>query len=215
MDISLTLNDDAKISLEMQVINEHNWPERSLSYLCRSFDHLSSGDKYADIKPTIQISILDFTLFPKHPEFYATYKFLNVKNHTLYSDKLRLSVLDLTHIDLATEEDNAWQLDYWAALFKTKTWEDLKMLTEKNEFIQNAAETVYKLTQEEEIRLQCQAREDYYRNQRDIQHQMDTLKKQLEEQNKLLAEQNKINETLSKENQILKNQLKQYSSPYT
>ena len=30
------------------------------------------------------------------------------------SDKLRLSVLDLTHTDLATEEDKKYQLDYWA-----------------------------------------------------------------------------------------------------
>ena len=74
------------------------------------------------MKPAIQISILNFTFFPEFPEFYATYQLLNVKNHTLYSDKLRLSVLDLTRIDLATAEDKSWQLDYWASLFKTKTW---------------------------------------------------------------------------------------------
>ena len=44
-------------------------------------------------------------MFPEHPEFYATYKLLNVKSHMLYSDKLQLSVLDLTRIDLATTED--------------------------------------------------------------------------------------------------------------
>ena len=27
-----------------------------------------------------------------------------VKNHTVYSDKLRLSMVDLTYIDLATED---------------------------------------------------------------------------------------------------------------
>lgn len=37
------------------------------------------------------------------------------------------------------------------------------MLAQKNEYLQEASETVYKLTQEEEIRLQCEAREDYYR----------------------------------------------------
>lgn len=159
----------------MQVINEHNWPERSLSYLCRSFDNIKAGDEYSSVKPAIQISILDFTLFPAYPEFYSTYQFLNVKNHTLYSDKLRLSVLDLTHIDLATDEDKSWQLDYWAALFKTKTWEDLKMLAEKNEYIQKAVETVYELTQDEDIRRQCQAREDFIRNQQFQQHRMDEL----------------------------------------
>lgn len=111
LDIKISLNDSAVINLEMQVVNEHNWPDRSLSYLCRSFDHLSSGEGYQTTRPVIQIGLLNFSLFPEYPEFYSTYKFLNVKNHTLYSDKLRLSVLDLTRTDLAIEENKHYQLD--------------------------------------------------------------------------------------------------------
>ena len=111
LDIKVLLNDHTVLNLELQVINQHNWVERSLSYLCRNFDNLQSGDTYQNIRPVLQIGILNFTLFPEQPEFYATYKFLNVKNHTLYSDKLRLSVLDLTRTDLATEEDKLYQLD--------------------------------------------------------------------------------------------------------
>ena len=96
-------------------------------------------------------------------------------NYTIYSDKLRLSVLDLTHINLATEEDKQYQIDYWASLFKATTWEELKMLSEKNEFLAEATETIYKLSQEEMIRLQCEAREDYYRRERAIQRQMREL----------------------------------------
>lgn len=35
LDIKVLLDDRAIINLELQVINQHNWPERSLSYLCR------------------------------------------------------------------------------------------------------------------------------------------------------------------------------------
>ena len=107
-------------------------------------------------------------LLPKRPEFYATYKFLNVKNYTLYSDKRCLSVLDLTHINLATKENKQYQLDYWAAIFKSTTWEDLKMLAKGNEYIRQASETIYQLSQEEAIRQQWEARENYYRRQRGI-----------------------------------------------
>lgn len=103
LDVRVLMNNYTIINLEMQVINEYNWTDRSLCYLCRSFDNLNVGDKYISVKPVHQISFLDFTLFPEHPEFYATYKFLNIKNHTVYSDKLSLSVVDLTHINLATE----------------------------------------------------------------------------------------------------------------
>ena len=62
--------------------------------------------------PVIHIGFLDYTLFPDAPEFYATNMLLNVKNHRIYNDKFRLSVVDLTQIELATEEDKTYQIDY-------------------------------------------------------------------------------------------------------
>ena len=165
LDVRVLMNDHTYINLEMQVINEYNWIERSLCYLCRSFDNLERGQEYCEIKPSIQIGLLNFTLFSERPEFYATYQFLNVKNHMLYSDKLRLSVLDLTRIDLATGEDKAYHIDYWASLFKSTTWEEIKMLAQKDDTIKEASNTIYQLSQEEKIRLQCEAREDYYRRE--------------------------------------------------
>ncbi len=198
LDIRISLNDNNVINLELQVINQHNWVERSLSYLCRAFDSLLIGDSYLEVKPVTQIGLLNFTLFPEHPEFYATYQLLNVKDYSLYSDKLRLSVLDLTRIDLATEEDRSCQLDCWARFFKATTWEELHMLAQNNETIGEAASTVYKLTQEERIRMECEAREDYYRTQRDMQL---IMKRSTEKLEKLTAE----NEVLTNENEVLTN----------
>ena len=198
LDINVILNQHHIINLEMQVINLNNWQDRSLSYLARNFDHLKKGEDYQLAHPVIQIGLLDYTLFPEHPEFYSTYQFLNVKNHTLYSDKLRISVLDLSRIDLATEEDRQYQLDYWAALFKAKTWEELQMLAQNNNYFKEASETVYQLTQEEQIRQQCLAREDYNRTMKGIEntfaaqkHEIATLKKDLDDANQQISAQNK------------------------
>ncbi len=60
LDVRVILNDHARINLEMQVINELNWVERSLSYLCRSFDTLIHGEDYLSVKPSIQIGLLNF-----------------------------------------------------------------------------------------------------------------------------------------------------------
>ena len=73
LDIRIQLNGSAIINLEMQVINQYNWVDRSLSYLCRNFDHLRTGAEYEDIHPVVQIGILNFPLFEDRPEFYATY----------------------------------------------------------------------------------------------------------------------------------------------
>lgn len=174
LDIVVLMNNHTTINLEMQVIHEHNWTDRSLSYLCRSFDQLNTGDDYSKTKPVLQIGLLNFTLFPEAPEFYATYKMMNVKTHTIYNDKFVLSVLNLTRNDLATEEDKQYHIDYWASLFQAKTWKEIKDLAALNEYIKEASDTIYMLSHEEDIREQCRAREDYYRRQRTLQHYLDT-----------------------------------------
>ena len=192
LDIRALLNDSTILNLEMQVINEHNWADRSLSYLCRDLDQLKHGDDYSQIQPVIQISFLNFTLFPDHPEFFATYKLLNVKNHTLYSDKLQLSVVDLTKIQLATSEDKEYHIDYWATLFRSNTWEELTMLAENNEYLKEATETVYEISQEEQIRMQCEAREDYNRRMLGIGRLLAKQTRELKEQAAALATQSAI-----------------------
>ena len=47
------------------------------------------------------------------------------------------------------------------------------MLSQNNEYLKEASETVYHLTQEEKVRLQCQAREDYYRRMKGIQEKFE------------------------------------------
>lgn len=192
LDVKVLMNNQTHINLEMQVINEQNWTDRSLSYLCRSFDHLEHNQDYRYVKPTIQIGLLNFTLFPENPEFYATYQFLNVKNHMIYSDKLRLSVLDLTRIDLATGEDKSYHIDYWASLFKSTTWEEIKMLAQKDDVINDASNTIYQLTQEEKVRLQCEAREDYYRRQNYVEEELARKEAAIAERDAVLAEKDTV-----------------------
>ena len=169
LDIKALLNGNMVINLEMQVVNEHNWKERSMCYLCRSFDNLNRGMDYSEIKPAVQIGILNFSLFPEIPEFYANYYMMNEKTYHKYSDKFRLAVVDLTQIERATEEDCKYKIDQWAKFFKCRDWSEATMLARKNVDIQDAVGTVYHLSKEQQIRQQCEAREDYYKRERDRQ----------------------------------------------
>lgn len=161
LDLALSINHSLFMNLEMQVSNKGYWSERSLSYACRSFDNLNHGDNYSLVLPVIHIGFLDFTLFPEQPEFFSTYKLSNVKNQQIFSDKLCISVVDLTQIELATEEDKKYGIDLWARILKATTWEEINMLAQNNEYLQETACAVCELTEEEQIRQQCQAREDY------------------------------------------------------
>lgn len=204
LDISILLNDDTMLNLEMQLIDYHNWTDRSLVYLCRAFDQLYRGQKYEEALPVIHIGFLDYTLFPEVPEFYATNVMMNVKNHHVYSDKFRLSVVDLSQIELATEEDKAYNIDYWARLFKAKTWEEIKMVTKNNEFLQEAAQSIYIANADEIVRQQCLAREDAERHERTVERD----KKRMQAQIDTLTDDNsslkKDNTSLKKDNASLK-----------
>ena len=160
LDIKVLMNNNQLLNLEMQVKNEFNWADRSLTYLCRAFDQLQSGQEYEDTLPVIHIGFTDFTLFPDNPEFYASYRMINVRNHDqVFSDKFTLSVVDLTQINRATEEDKSSKIDYWARLFKAKTWEELQMLAQNDEYLQEAAASIRIANEVEIVREQCRARE--------------------------------------------------------
>ena len=98
LDVRVVLNDYRIVNIEMQIANLRDWPERSISYLCRIFDNLSHGDDYINVKPAVHISILDFTLFPEMPSFYSCNKLMDEKTYHIYSDKFALNVLDLKQI---------------------------------------------------------------------------------------------------------------------
>ena len=195
LDINVVLNNRSLINLEMQIANRLNWTDRSLNYLCRSYDKLQKGDDYSATRPVIHIGFLDYTLFEEHPEFYATYKFMNIRNHHVYSDKLVLGVVELNHTELATEEDKQYGIDYWAKLFKAKTWEEIKMLAENNTYITEATNTIFRLSAEELIQKRCRDREEYYQ---DLQNYERTIaqKNQLlmEQENQLTEQRNQLTE---------------------
>ena len=105
-----------------------------------------------------------------------------------YSDKFTLHMVDLTHIEIATEEDKAWNMNYWARLFTATTWEDVKMIAER-----------------------CRARDDY---RKQINTHNRTLQ-ELEEAHNALEAKDKELEAKDKELELLKQQLAELQSSHT
>ena len=85
------------------------------------------------------------------------------------------AVLKLRPEEIYTIEIKNQGIDHWVHFFKATTWEEIQMLAANNSFIEEAAETVYRLSTEEQIRMQCEAREDFYKHQRYVQKKLDRL----------------------------------------
>ena len=103
-------------------------------------------------------------------------------------EKFVLNVLDLKRIDLATEEDRRYELDCWARMFKAGTWEELRMIAEKNKYMSEAAMAMYELNADEIIRQQCMAREEYNRYEKMMARKLAEADEQLAEARKDAAE---------------------------
>lgn len=66
------------------------------------------------------------------------------------------------------------------------------MLAKSDEYIQEAVDTVYQLSQEEKIRLQCEAREDYNRRMRRMEKLLKENRQLTAEHEQVIAEKEKL-----------------------
>ena len=57
------------------------------------------------------------------------------------------------------------------------------MLAQNNEYIKEAADTIFRFCQDERVRMECQAREDHYRTQLGIQQMMDRQAAEIQSRN--------------------------------
>lgn len=205
LDINVLLNNNTIINLEMQVLDLKDWPERSLSYLARSYDNVAKGDEYINVKPVYHIGFLNYTIFPEYPEFFAKYRMINIRNHNVYTTKFNLYVVDLTKIELATQEDVDTGLVYWTQVFKAKTWEELRQMAERNQELQEATEALYVYNQDEIVKEKCRARQDYYNHERGTQKRLEEARLALEESE---AELVKSNVVIENQKELLKKSVK-------
>lgn len=153
-----------------------------------------------------------FSLFPSHPEFYASNKLMNVKNHLVYNDNFTLNVLSLNRTELASKEDIKWQLDVWAKVFKSTTWKELQNMIseienpELQEAITAAADALYLSNSDETIRQQCEARREQLIHEQYMEKQMkklERLEKELERMELLEKENADKDEVIAKQAEII------------
>ena len=206
LDIRLILNSQQQIDLEMQVNDYHDWPERSIGYLCRMYDSLEHGEEYINAKPAIHIGILDYTPFPEHPLFYSKNQIMDVNTHRIYSDKFSLYVLDLSQTELATEEDYFWQVDEWAKLFKATTWEEIKMIADKNEYLTETSNTLCDLYADRNVRERCLDRIEYNLRMKRYEDDLAKYKEEVTKYKEDIDKKDALIKRLMEENAKLKQQ---------
>jgi hypothetical protein len=106
LDIKAKVNGKKILNIELQMLVSTDsvwWINRSLLYLCRTFDNLEGSEDYGDIVPSMQVCIVPNDIFAGvAPEFYSRYYMTNEVTRHIYSRDFCLRVLYLNHIRFET-----------------------------------------------------------------------------------------------------------------
>ena len=125
------------------------------------FTDMKKGLNYTQTKPSIHIGIMMKSPVPEDAAFYNEYALKNRRTGYEFTGKIALHVLDLSCLDQVPKEERNSSLYYWACVFKAKTWKEVLAMAEQSESIKKAVVTLRELSEDEKIRLQCEARERY------------------------------------------------------
>ena len=146
LDVKAEVDAKEVVNVEVQVRKFERWRDRALYYAARMLSGYSPGKAYEEVKPIRQVSILDYPFDSPVPKFFYNYRLIEDDIGEEYSDKFRLSILNLRQIDLATEADQLYNRLLWGRLFRANSWDVLESLMENSNLAKEVVETMYKAT---------------------------------------------------------------------
>lgn len=159
LDVRLLLNDDSEIDIEIQLSQLKVWAERSLFYLAKMYtDQIAPGQSYKVFKKCINISILDFELFPDEAEFYSCFHIREDTRNFIYTDKMEFHLIELPKLPKELKEDSS-DIELWAKFINAERKEEFDMLAQKNKYIESAYKRLQVISQDRQKRLEYEARE--------------------------------------------------------
>lgn len=164
LDVRILLNNDTEIDTEIQLSELAAWADRSVFYLSKMYvSQIKKGEKYDMFKKCVSISILDFILFKEDKNFYSCFHIMEDTRHTKYTDKIEFHVIELPKLPVELKENND-DILLWAKFINAEKEEEFDMIAAKNPYIQSAYEHLQLISQDEEKRLEYEAREKAIRD---------------------------------------------------
>lgn len=163
LDVLVKLKDGTKLNMEMQVAYFSHWIERTLFYLSRVFgEQLHKGESYEKLERCVHVSILDFNVFPDVEECYSCFHFNEDRSGRRYSDKMEIQILELSK--LAKEVRAQGDIYDWMKFFRGKSRKEFMEMAKKNEYLDEAYQTLMNLSTDEMKRLEYEARQKALRD---------------------------------------------------
>jgi len=118
---------------------------------------IGEGEEYDVIQKVICICITDFTVFPKQKDYLNNFKFTNRKNGLCFEDvPEEIYTLELPKVPAINDETACWQ---WMQFLRAKRKEEVEMVAAQNPEIRKAADKLYELSADENVRAEYAMRQ--------------------------------------------------------
>ncbi|MDR0656469.1 MAG: Rpn family recombination-promoting nuclease/putative transposase [Treponema sp.] len=175
LDVKVHTKSGVIINVEVQVASYAGLRNRFVFYPAKLLvSQAKRGAKYRKLAPVVSIIIMEELLVPEDEGYYNEYGLINKRTGTVFSDVLRINVLELSKLPQSADmipsgERPLWQ---WGRFFQARTEEEFKMAAEQGGAIREAVDVLMEVSEDElaqmraierEIFLMDQAsREDYH-----------------------------------------------------
>jgi len=119
LDIFCVTENEAKIDVEVQLINKKDMERRSLFYWAQMYlMGLQKGEKYNALNPAITINILGHTIFPKAP-IHSMYSIYNIETGHRLNEDMELHFLEVPKFK-KKPINKMTRIERWLAYFSNK-----------------------------------------------------------------------------------------------
>ena len=146
------------IDIEMQKARDDDYRERILCYWANMYSEgIKKGGEYAELNQTISLNILDFNMFDC-TEYQSSFSIREDKRNELFSDKL-LYFFELKKVGNTVDITDRKKI--WLQLINANNEKELEELENTNiSIIQKSVNTIYRLSDDENIREMIRLREE-------------------------------------------------------
>lgn len=163
LDVRVRMKNGSQMDLEMQVAPFEFWNNRVIFYLSKMYaEQVKEGDKYKNLKPCIQVSILNFNLFHEDRTCFREIAFCDLTTKQKYTDLLEIYVLELKK--LPPEQKEELLIIKWMRFLAAESREDFEKMAGEDNYINETYEVLQKLSADERKRLEYEARQKAIRD---------------------------------------------------
>jgi len=157
LDVHVELQDGRHIDIEMQAAPHPAFAERALYYWARMYaSGLHPGEQYRELEPCVSILILDWNGL-RGQRFHSTFEVREVHDHELFSDGLRIDVLELRK--LGRSEGDPPRLVRWGRFLAASTDDELDVLARSDPIMKQAQQALERLSADPSTRALAEERE--------------------------------------------------------